>query len=105
MAELKRGIFHWNSLVAKMVKNLPAVQETWVHLLGWEDPLEKGMATHSSILACRSPWTEDPGGLQSLGSQTLTQLSDTLSFTFTGIKSCWLTITLVLDASNQGKSA
>ena len=63
MAELKRGIFHWNSLVAKMVKNLPAVQETWVHLLGWEDPLEKGMATHSSILACRIPWTEDPGGL------------------------------------------
>ena len=45
------------SLVAQLVKNLPAVQETWIQPLDWEDPLEKGMATHSSILACRSPWT------------------------------------------------
>ena len=52
-----------------MVKNLPAVQETWVGYLGREDPLEKGMATHSSILARRSLWTEEPGGLQSMGSQ------------------------------------
>ena len=52
-----------------MVKNPPAVQETRVRSLGGEDPLEKGMATHSSILAWRIPWTEDPGGLQSLGSQ------------------------------------
>ena len=52
-----------------MVKNLPAVQETWVRSLGWEDPLEKEMATHSRILAWRIPWTEEPGGLQSLGSQ------------------------------------
>ena len=52
-----------------MVKNLPAVQETWVQSLGWEDPLEKGMATHSSILAWRIPWTEDPGKLQSMESQ------------------------------------
>ena len=52
-----------------MVKNLPAVQETWVQSLGWEDPLEKGIATHSSILAWRIPWTEEPGGLQSMGSQ------------------------------------
>ena len=44
-----------------MAKNLPAVQETWVQFLGWEDPLEKGMATHSSILAWRIPWTEEPG--------------------------------------------
>ena len=51
-----------------MVKNLPAMQETWVQSLGWEDPLEKGMATHSSILAWRIPWTEEPGGLQSMGS-------------------------------------
>ena len=50
-----------------MVKNLPAVQETWVQSLGWDDPLEKGMATHSSILAWRIPWTEEPGGLQSTG--------------------------------------
>ena len=47
--------------------NLPAVQETWVRSLGWEDPLEKGMATHSSILPWRIPWTEEPGRLQSMG--------------------------------------
>ena len=52
-----------------MVKNLPAMQETQVRSLGWEDPLEKGMATHSSILAWTIPWTEDPGGLQSMESQ------------------------------------
>ena len=57
------------SLVAQTVKNLPAMQETWVRSLGWEDPLEEGMATHSSILAWRIPWTEEPGGLQSTGSQ------------------------------------
>ena len=51
-----------------MVKNLPAVQETLVRSLGWEDPLEEGMATHSSILVWRIPWTEEPGGLQSMGS-------------------------------------
>ena len=48
-----------------MVKNLPVMRETWVRSLGWEDPLEKGMATHSSILAWRIPWSEKPGGLQS----------------------------------------
>ena len=53
------------SLVAQTVKNLPAMQETCVLSLGWEDPLEKGMATHFSILAWRSPWTEEPGGLLS----------------------------------------
>ena len=52
-----------------MVKNLPAMQETQVQSLGWEDPLEKGMATHSSILAWRIQWTEELGGLQSIGSQ------------------------------------
>ena len=55
------------SLVAQMVKNLPAIQETWAWFLGQEDPLEKGMATHSSILAWRIPWTEEPGSLQSMG--------------------------------------
>ena len=50
-----------------MVKNLPAVQETWVRSLGWEDPLEKEIATHSSILVWEIPWIEEPGGLQSMG--------------------------------------
>ena len=52
-----------------MVKNLPAVQKTWVHSLGQEDPLEKGMSTHSSILAWTIAWTEEPDGLQAMGSQ------------------------------------
>ena len=56
-------------LVAQTVTNLPAWQETWVQSLGGEDPLEKGMATHSSILAWRIPWAEEAGGLQSMGSQ------------------------------------
>ena len=56
-------------MVAQMVKNLPAIKETWVQSLGQEDPLEKGMATHFSILARKTPWTEEPGGLQSMGSQ------------------------------------
>ena len=49
-----------------MVKHPPAMQETWVQFPGWEDPLEKGMASHSSILAWEIPWTEEPGGLQSM---------------------------------------
>ena len=59
---------YWASLVAQMVKNLPVMQETWVQSLGQEDPLEKGIAIHSSILAWRIPWTEEPGRLQSMGS-------------------------------------
>ena len=59
----------WASMVAETVKNPPAVQETWVRSLGWEDPLEEGLATHSSILAWRIPWTEEPGGLQPMGPQ------------------------------------
>ena len=55
--------------MTQVVKHLPTVRETWVQSLGQEDLLEKGMATHSSILAWRIPWTEEPGGLQSLGSQ------------------------------------
>ena len=55
--------------MVQMVKNLPATQETWVQTLGREDPLEKEMDTHSSILAWRMPWTEKPGGEQSMGSQ------------------------------------
>ena len=57
------------SLVAQMVKNPPAMLETWVRSLGWEDPLEEGLAIHSSILAWRIPWTEEPGRLQSIGLQ------------------------------------
>ena len=52
----------WASLVAQKVKNLPAMWDTWVRSLGWEDPLEKGMTTHSSILAWKIPWTKEPGG-------------------------------------------
>ena len=59
------------SLVAQTVKNLPAMQEIWVQSLGQKDPLEKGMTTHSSILAWRIPWTEEPGRLHSMGSQTV----------------------------------
>ena len=57
------------SPLAQTIKILPAVQETWIQSLGQEDPLEEGMATDSSILAWKIPWTEEPGGLQSMGSQ------------------------------------
>ena len=57
--------------MAETVKNMPAMWGTWVQSLGLEDPLAKGMATHSSILAWRIPWTEEPGGLQSMGSQKI----------------------------------
>ena len=66
---LRNEISALKSLVAQMIKNLPAMQETWVLSLGWENPLEKEMATHSSILAWEIPWTEELGGLQSMGSQ------------------------------------
>ena len=71
--------------VAQLLKNLPSMKETWVRSLGWEDPLEKEMATHSSILAWRIPWMEEPGGLQSTGSQRVghdwaTSLSDFVSY-------------------------
>ena len=62
MPDLQRA-----SLVAQRVKNPPAMQETWVQSLGWEDPLEEAKATHSSILAWRIPWTEEPGRLQYIG--------------------------------------
>ena len=57
------------SFIAQSIKNWPAMQEPWVQFLGPEDPLEKEMATHSSIVAWKMPWTEEPGGPQSLGSQ------------------------------------
>ena len=67
------------SLMTQMVRHLPSMQETRVQSLGWEDLLEKEMATHPSILAWKIPWMEDPGRLQSMGSQSWTQLSN---FTF-----------------------
>ena len=59
----------WASLLAQKVKNLPAMRETWVRSLGWEDPLEEGMAPTPVFLSGESPWTEEPGGLQSMGSK------------------------------------
>ena len=67
--------------MAQRLKNLPAIRETWVQSLGWEGPLEKEMATHSSILAWRIPWTEEPGGLQSIGLKSRTRLNDFTSLT------------------------
>ena len=72
-------LFIWHPLcsflVAQMVKDLPAMQETWIWSLGWKDPLEKEMATHSSILAWRIPWTEEPDRLQFMKLQSWTWLS------------------------------
>ena len=59
----------WASLVAQRVKRLPEIRETWVRSPGWEDPLEKEMSIHSSTLAWKMPWTEEPGRLQSMGLQ------------------------------------
>ena len=64
------------SLVAQTVKNLPAMQETYIQPLGLEDHLERGMATQSSVLAWRVPWTEEPDGVQSMVAESWTQLSD-----------------------------
>ena len=74
--------YSWASLVTQLVKNLPAMWETWVWSQGWEDPLEKRTATHSNILAWRIPWTEEPGRLQSMGSQRVGHNWVTFAFTF-----------------------
>ena len=79
----------WASLVAQMVKNLPLVRNTWVQSLGWEDPLEKGMATHSSILAWRIPWTEEPGRLPPMGSQKVGHDWVTNTFTLSALIGSW----------------
>ena len=81
----------WTSLVAQMVKRLPTMWDTWVQTLGWEDLLEKEMAPHSSILAWKIPWTEEPGSLQSMGSQRVRHdWATSLSFTtiWSTLK-CW----------------
>ena len=78
--------------VTQWVKNPPAMQETqemWVQSWGWEDPLENGMASHSSLLAWRTPWTEEPGGLQSIGSQRVRQDRSNLSQYSTQHMKCW----------------
>ena len=69
----QQPVFIRASLMAQMVKNLPAMQETRLHSLGWEDPLEKEIAIHSSILAWRIPWRAEPGGVQFMGSQRVTR--------------------------------
>ena len=69
VCELCLYMLLWGFPGAQMVKNLPAMWEAWVQSLGWEDPLEKGMVTHSSILAWRIPWIGEPGKLKSMGSQ------------------------------------
>ena len=72
------------SLGSQMVKNPPAMQETWLQPLGWQDPLEKGTATQSTILAWRIPWKEEPGRLQSMGSQRVEHDSVTFTFSLSG---------------------
>ena len=72
----------WTSPVAQMVKNMPAMQETWIQSLGQEDPLVKGMATYSSILTWRIPWTEEPGGLEAMGSHRVRHNWSNLAHTF-----------------------
>ena len=74
--------YSWTSLVAQLVKNPPAIWETWVWSLDWKDPLEKGMATYSSILAWRIPWTKKSGKLQSMGWQRVRHDWATFTFTF-----------------------
>ena len=78
--------YSWASLVAQTVKNLPAMQETWVRSLGWEEPLEEGTATTPVLLPGESPWTEKPGKLQSMGSQRVGHNWVPFTFTFTHIK-------------------
>ena len=85
--------------MAQMVKNLPAMWETWVRSPGGEDPLEKRMTTHSSILAWRIPWTEEPGGLQSVGSHRM----DTTAAAAKSLQSC-LTLCDPMDCSLPGSS-
>ena len=99
---------HDSSLVAQMVKHLPTMWKTQVRSLGWEDPLEKEMATHSSILSWRIPWTEEPGKLQSMESQRVrhdwvTSLSFFLSF-FTGFWPSSTRVTQDNDSCSLGLS-
>ena len=95
----------WVSLLTQMVKNLPAIQETEVQFLGWEDLLEKGMTTHSSILAWRIPWTEESSRLQSTGLQRVGHDYLTNTFTFSHailnkvLEHLWILVSLILEVS------
>ena len=82
-------LYGWIGL-SQMVKRLPTMREIRVLIPGWEDPLEKEMATHSSILAWKIPWREEPGRLQSMGLQSWTRLSDFISLHFTSLHFIWL---------------
>ena len=97
----KETIYELVSLVAQLVKNLPALQETWIQSLGWEDPLEKEMATPSSILAWKISWTEEPGGLQSMGVQRVRNdwVTNTYTFTYSPLINVYLEASItVFDA-------
>ena len=74
--EINLFLIVWVSLVTQMVNNLPAMQETRVLSIGWKDPPEKGIVSYSSSFAWRIPWTKEPGGIQSMGSQRVRRLSD-----------------------------
>ena len=87
--------YNWASLVAQTVKNLPVMQETWVWSLVQEDPLEKEMATHSIILAWRSPWTKQPGGLQSMGLHRVRHDWVTNTFTHFATSLLWSEVVLL----------
>ena len=92
--------YNWASLVAQTVKNLPVTQETWVRSLVQEDPLELEMATHSSILAWKIPWTEEPGGLQSMGCHRVRH--DWVTNTFTHFTTSLLWSEVVLLSLPEG---
>ena len=91
------GMTHRASLVAQTVKNLPAMQETQVRSLRWDDPLKKGMATQSSILAWRSPWTEEPDGLQSMELQRVRHRLSHFHFHDTGIQFSVLSFPIIFN--------
>ena len=106
MRKLSEDLFR-ASLVAQLVKNLPAMWEIWVWSLGWEDPLEKEMATHYSTLAWKIPWTEEPGRLQSMGSQRVghdwaTSLS---LFIFMHWRRKWQPTPVFLPGESQGRGS
>ena len=83
-------ISHHGALVVQTVKNPPAMQETWVQSLGWEDPLEKAMAAHSSILAWRSPWTEEPGAGYSPRDRKESDTTEQLAISHHAVISLWI---------------
>ena len=88
--DFRKVMWDLEPLLAQTVENLPALQRTWVLPLGGEDPLEKGMATHSSILAWRAPWTEEPGGLPSMGSQRVGHVWASNTFTCFPNQACYV---------------